>query len=590
MEQADRQEQEAQRARIGRPEKQSRANRAVARALALAGRDVVGQVYGTRGLAEELGLSQTLVSRACRWLEGAPDGEASGSVGTVAKGVQAAAGNADSTSHADTQPACVFIDEIRVEDSRLTLIFRTGESAIPDGPEVGTQKVRPSTKTADASGDSARTSEASSRPEWGSVNRRRRGWAFLAALRQWSDRELFSIHIAAPDGSAQVRQFDDFDAFAGAVAGVLVRMGGGQVSVQELDGGLAWVRETGSAGVPGAGGVPFDVLEFLADAVAADVNTFFWRRPIETAQSGLAFDSLSGASGSAGTPAKSDRESQDPVLHPWREVGDSVWRRTLVAELEADLRERSLQAGDQVSVRHLALRMGVAQKEIVRGLGELQMNGVLERAGNVFRLPVVSGESVLDLYAARYAVGVVVLRGASAGRASRQSTAGRTPAGASGTHKPTAGHPSPSQRTVSQSSVRGAVSRAEQAKGSLHIADRALSRLEEDDSLGPRSVDRLDLQFQQGLAEASGLEHTADVFDSLGQRLRLLIAILRVDYEPAAAKIRSDNAAILAAVRKGRADQAIAVWRSKIENAVRHMSSVAGLRRFDVAAWQSLVE
>ena len=103
-------------------------------------------------------------------------------------------------------------------------------------------------------------------------------------------------------------------------------------------------------------------------------------------------------------------------------------------------------------------------------------------------------------------------------------------------------------------------------------------------------MDRLDLQFQQGLAEASGLEHTADVFDSLGQRLRLLIAILRVDYAPAAAKIRSDNAAILAAVRKGRADEAIAVWRSKIENAVRHMSSVAGLRRFDVAAWLSLVE
>lgn len=538
--------QAAQRVRIGRPEKQPSANRAVARALALAGRDVVGPAYGTRGLAEELGLSQTLVSRACRWLEGV----------------------ADCAPNADELPTWVLIDEIRVEDSRLTLIFRAGERA------------------------------SVSRPQWGSTSKRRSGWAFLGALRQWADRDAFSIEIVAPDGSARVREFHDFDAFAGAVSGLLTRVNSGV----RLAGSPENVR------LPASDGVPFDVLEFLADAVAADVNTFFWRRPVEALQIPSTFDSLSGVadsldaantadsssnSASAGRAGSSGNQHQDsqhpdiqkldnnqadtrrPFLHPWREVGDIVWRRTLVAELEADIRERDLHAGDQVSVRHLADRMGVAQREIVRGLGQLQTSGVLERAGNVFRLPVVSGESVLDLYAARYAVGVVVLRGASAGRASRQAAAGQL---------------TPGQRTASQSSGSRLTPRAEQARGSLHIADRALSRLEADDSLGPRSVDRLDLQFQQGLAEASGLEHTADVFDSLGQRLRLLIAILRVDYAPAAAKIRSDNAAILAAVRKGRADEAIAVWRSKIENAVRHMSSVAGLRRFDVAAWQSLVE
>ena len=540
---------------MGRPEKQSRANRAVARALALAGRDVVGQAYGTRGLAEELGLSQTLVSRACRWLEGV----------------------ADSAPNADELPTWVLIDEIRVEDSRLTLIFRAGERA------------------------------SASRPQWGSTNKRRRGWAFLGALRQWADRDAFSIEIVAPDGSARVREFHDFDAFAGALAGLLTRVNSGV----RLAGSPENVR------LPASDGVPFDVLEFLADAVAADVNTFFWRRPVEALQIPSTFDSLSGVADSLDAANTADSSSNSasvdganssggqhpgnhnhnnqadtrrPFLHPWREVGDIVWRRTLVAELEADIRERDLHAGDQVSVRHLADRMGVAQREIVRGLGQLQTSGVLERAGSIFRLPVVSGESVLDLYAARYAVGVVVLRGASSGRAARQPTAGRTAAGSANSHQASAGHTTRSQRTSSELSVSRAAPRAEQARGSLHIADRALSRLEADDSLGPRSVDRLDLQFQQGLAEASGLEHTADVFDSLGQRLRLLIAILRVDYAPAAAKIRSDNAAILAAVRRGRADQAIAVWRSKIENAVRHMSSVAGLRRFDVNAWQSLVE
>lgn len=552
--QAEQRVQATQRARMGRPEKQPRANRAVARALALAGRDVVGQAYGTRGLAEELGLSQTLVSRACRWLEGEDD----------------------SAPNADELPTWVLIDEIRVEDSRLTLIFRAGERA------------------------------SASRPQWGSTSKRRRGWAFLGALRQWADRDAFSIEIVAPDGSARVREFHDFDAFAGAVSGLLTRVNSGV----RLAGSPENVR------LPASDGVPFDVLEFLADAVAADVNTFFWRRPVEALQIPSTFDSLSGVAGSLDAANTADSSSDSaaagrtsaggqhpgnhnhnnqadirrPFLHPWREVGDIVWRRTLVAELEADIRERDLHAGDQVSVRHLADRMGVAQREIVRGLGQLQTSGVLERAGSTFRFPVVSGESVLDLYAARYAVGVVVLRGASSGRSARQPTAGSTAAGSANSHQASAGHTTPSQSTSSELSVSRVAPRAEQARGSLHIADRALSRLEADDSLGPRSVDRLDLQFQQGLAEASGLEHTADVFDSLGQRLRLLIAILRVDYAPAAAKIRSDNAAILAAVRKGRADEAIAVWRSKIENAVRHMSSVAGLRRFDVAAWQSLVE
>ena len=575
--------------RMGRPEKQSRANRAVARALALAGRDVVGQAYGTRGLAEELGLSQTLVSRACRWLEG----------------------GADSAPNADELPTWVLIDEIRVEDSHLTLIFRAGESA-SHVHEVDVPKTAPGAETS-SSGDAAGASGAASRPEWGSTNKRRRGWAFLGALRQWADRDAFSIQIVAPDGSVHVCEFHDFDAFAGEVARLLTRVGSG----------LGLAGSPDSVSILATDGVPFDVLEFLADAVSADVNTFFWRRPVEAVQIAPTFDSLSGLAGSLGASSTADSSSDSasagitdssggqhpgnhnqnnnradtrrPFLHPWREVGDTVWRRTLVAELEADIRERDLHAGDQVSVRHLAARMEVAQREIVRGLGELQTSGVLERAGSIFRLPVVSGESVLDLYAARYAVGVVVLRGASSGRSARQPTAGSTAAGSANSHQASAGHTTPSQRTPSQStsselSGSRVAPRAEQARGSLHIADRALSRLEADDSLGPRSVDRLDLQFQQGLAEASGLEHTADVFDSLGQRLRLLIAILRVDYAPAAAKIRSDNAAILAAVRKGRADEAIAVWRSKIENAVRHMSSVAGLRRFDVAAWQSLVE
>ena len=592
--QAEQRVQAAQRARMGRPEKQPRANRAVARALALAGRDVVGQAYGTRGLAEELGLSQTLVSRACRWLEG-----------------DAAGGEAGTAAHANQPPAWVLIDEIRVEDSRLTLIFRAGEGVAPDAPEVGFPNASPGAMDSASSVDAAGASGVASRPQWGSTNKRRRGWAFLGALRQWADRDAFSIHTFTPDSPVRVREFHGFDAFAGAVAGLLTHVGSGV--------GLA--GSPGRESVPAADGVPFDVLEFLADAVAADVNTFFWRRPVEAVQIPSTFDSLSGVAGSLDAVNTADSSSDSaaagrasaggqhpgnhnqnnqadtrrPFLHPWREVGDTVWRRTLVAELEADIRERDLHAGDQVSVRHLADRMGVAQREIVRGLGELQTSGVLERAGNVFRLPVVSGESVLDLYAARYAVGVVVLRGASSGRSARQPTAGSTAAGSANSHQASAGHTTPSQRTPSQStsselSGSRVAPRAEQARGSLHIADRALSRLEADDSLGPRSVDRLDLQFQQGLAEASGLEHTADVFDSLGQRLRLLIAILRVDYAPAAAKIRSDNAAILAAVRKGRADEAIAVWRSKIENAVRHMSSVAGLRRFDVAAWLSLVE
>ncbi|MCG7301259.1 hypothetical protein MHJ85_08330 [Brevibacterium ravenspurgense] len=62
-----------------------------------------------------------------------------------------------------------------------------------------------------------------------------------------------------------------------------------------------------------------------------------------------------------------------------------------------------------------------------------------------------------------------------------------------------------------------------------------------------------------------------------------------MNYEPAAAKNRHDNSAFFDAVSAGDSARAGAVWRSKIENAVRHMSSVACLRRFDAETWQTLI-
>ena len=101
-------------------------------------------------------------------------------------------------------------------------------------------------------------------------------------------------------------------------------------------------------------------------------------------------------------------------------------------------------------------------------------------------------------------------------------------------------------------------------------------------------VEDADLHFQQELARASGLRESARAFESLTLRLRLFISVLQLDYSPASDRIVSDDRAMFRSLARADARTAIEVWRGKVDNAVRHMAGLLGRRRFDQELWTQL--
>src|SRR5699024_8292285 len=84
-----------------------------------------------------------------------------------------------------------------------------------------------------------------------------------------------------------------------------------------------------------------------------------------------------------------------------------------------------------------------------------------------------------------------------------------------------------------------------------------------------------DLRFQQELADASGLQQSAHSFHALTLRLRMFISVLQLDYSPAVDRLVIDDRRLLTTVLNGRADEAVQIWRSKVNDAVRQMSALA---------------
>lgn len=84
----------------------------------------------------------------------------------------------------------------------------------------------------------------------------------------------------------------------------------------------------------------------------------------------------------------------------------------------------------------------------------------------------------------------------------------------------------------------------------------------------------------------------ADVIDLYASRLHVGMVILRAcaaqpKHRLLPARLVSDNRRILTAVLEGRAEEAVRIWRSKQDNAVRHMSAQAP-DTFDAALWDRL--
>ncbi|WP_413336461.1 FCD domain-containing protein [Brevibacterium sp. GP-SGM9] len=270
--------------------------------------------------------------------------------------------------------------------------------------------------------------------------------------------------------------------------------------------------------------IPGSLLDLLAARVRHGLEGVMWR------------------STSQGESPRSSNTSDSMEISSWLPKETRSITEHLAIALREEIIDSGYQPGDRINPRLLSARMQVPRASVDAALRRMVDDKLLDGSRGGARIPLITTVDVLDLYAARMAVGEVVLR----------SLALR-----------------PKRYLVSVGIALRQVEASAATKSGIDVEDA-------------------DLHFQQELARASGLRESARTFESLTLRLRLFISVLQLDYSPASDRILSDDQAMFAALSRGDARAAIEPWRAKVDNAVRHMSGLLGRRRFDQELWTQL--
>jgi DNA-binding GntR family transcriptional regulator len=156
----------------------------------------------------------------------------------------------------------------------------------------------------------------------------------------------------------------------------------------------------------------------------------------------------------------------------------------------------------------------------------LEGDGLLTvTTGHAAVVPVLTTDDVIETYAARRALGALVVRASL-----RWSPEER--------------------RTVAES-----LDALEQcaSTGDVHLTGDA------------------DIAFQNTLAEASGLVRIAPMLEVLADHLRMFIAVMGLDYAYPIGAILRDDRALLEAIDAGDGGVAVELWRVKMDDAATYM-------------------
>lgn len=239
---------------------------------------------------------------------------------------------------------------------------------------------------------------------------------------------------------------------------------------------------------------------------------------------------------------RSSKSSDSMEISSWLPKETRSITEHLAIALREEIIDSAYEPGDRINPRLLSRRMQVPRASVDAALRRMVDDKLLDGSRGGARIPLITTVDVLDLYAARMAIGEVVLRSLS-------------------------------------------------LRPQRYLVPVQLALRQVEASAATRSgidVEDADLHFQQELARASGLRESARVFEAVTLRLRLFISILQLDYSPASDRIVSDDSAMFRALSRGDAKTAIEVWRGKVDNAVRHMAGLLGHRRFDQQLWTQL--
>ena len=270
--------------------------------------------------------------------------------------------------------------------------------------------------------------------------------------------------------------------------------------------------------------IPGSLLDLLAARVRHGLEGVLWREsvPLEPQRSSMSSDSME--------------------ISSWLPKETRSITEHLAIALREEIIDSGYEPGDRINPRLLSRRMQVPRASVDAALRRMVDDKLLDGSRGGARIPLITTVDVLDLYAARMAVGEVVFR----------SLALR-----------------PQRYLVPVQLALRQVEASAPTRSGIDVEDA-------------------DLHFQQELARASGLRESARAFEALTLRLRLFISILQLDYSPASDRIVSDDRAIFRALSRADAKTAIEVWRGKVDNAVRHMAGLLGRRRFDQELWTQL--
>ncbi|MGC2976623.1 FCD domain-containing protein [Brevibacterium sp. FAM 25378] len=345
-----------------------------------------------------------------------------------------------------------------------------------------------------------------------------------AGVQRWAQR-FDSEHRQVPtaellallDGDSDFLVFDPL----GEVPGALPDDAGGRVRVcQDFDEFAAVLRSR----LGECQDIPGSLLDLLAARVRHGLEGVLWREsvPLEPQRSSMSSDSME--------------------ISSWLPKETRSITEHLAIALREEIIDSGYEPGDRINPRLLSRRMQVPRASVDAALRRMVDDKLLDGSRGGARIPLITTVDVLDLYAARMAVGEVVFR----------SLALR-----------------PQRYLVPVQLALRQVEASAPTRSGIDVEDA-------------------DLHFQQELARASGLRESARAFEALTLRLRLFISILQLDYSPASDRIVSDDRAIFRALSRADAKTAIEVWRGKVDNAVRHMAGLLGRRRFDQELWTQL--
>ncbi|SDL74830.1 DNA-binding transcriptional regulator, GntR family [Geodermatophilus siccatus] len=208
-------------------------------------------------------------------------------------------------------------------------------------------------------------------------------------------------------------------------------------------------------------------------------------------------------------------------LGPERALADEI-----VLTIRQGIAEGRLAGGDRVTERSLAGRLRTSRAQVRAAMRLLERDGLLTiTTGHAAVVPVLTTNDVVETYAARRALGALVIRAAV--RWSAQE-----------------------RQSVAES--LDALERCA-ATGDVHRTGEA------------------DIAFQNALAEASGLVRIAPMLEVLADHLRMFIAVMGLDYAYPIDAILQDDRAIFEAIDSGNGEVAVERWRVKIDDAATYM-------------------